>query len=172
MKTEKRRGEGEESAAAPSNFKPPAAPSCVGRRQHKQKGPEAAACLPTIASLSKCRLRLLKLERVKDYLLMEEEFVASQERLRPTEEKTEEDRSKVDDLRGTPMSVRSRGAWAEWGGGARGGWDGEAVPGRDGMERRRRAGWGGGTRAGWGGEAAPSGMGPGGKETGRRSKAE
>ncbi|EMS59507.1 26S protease regulatory subunit 4-like protein [Triticum urartu] len=38
---------------------------------------------------------------------MEEEFVAAQERLRPTEEKTEEDRSKVDDLRGTPMSVGS-----------------------------------------------------------------
>jgi 26S proteasome regulatory subunit T2 len=32
-----------------------------------------------VAPLSKCRLRLLKLERVKDYLLMEEEFVANQE---------------------------------------------------------------------------------------------
>jgi 26S proteasome regulatory subunit T2 len=36
---------------------------------------------------------------------MEEEFVANQERLKPQEEKAEEDRSKVDDLRGTPMSV-------------------------------------------------------------------
>ncbi|KAJ0453995.1 putative proteasome endopeptidase complex [Helianthus annuus] len=36
---------------------------------------------------------------------MEEEFVANQERLKPQEEKTEEDRSKVDDLRGSPMSV-------------------------------------------------------------------
>jgi ATP-dependent 26S proteasome regulatory subunit len=53
-----------------------------------------------------CRLRLLKLERVKDYLLMEE-FVAAQERLRPQENKAEEDHSKVDDLRSTPMSVRS-----------------------------------------------------------------
>ena len=88
-------------------FEPPAAPSRVGRKQRRQKGPEAAARLPHVAPLSKCRLRLLKLERVKDYLLMEEEFVAAQERLRPTEEKTEEDRSKVDDLRGTPMSVGS-----------------------------------------------------------------
>uniref|UniRef100_I1QDH2 AAA+ ATPase domain-containing protein n=1 Tax=Oryza glaberrima TaxID=4538 RepID=I1QDH2_ORYGL len=88
-------------------FEPPAAPSRVGRKQRKQKGPEAAARLPNVAPLSKCRLRLLKLERVKDYLLMEEEFVAAQERLRPTEDKTEEDRSKVDDLRGTPMSVGS-----------------------------------------------------------------
>jgi 26S proteasome regulatory subunit T2 len=38
---------------------------------------------------------------------MEEEYVASQERLKPSEDKTEEDRSKVDDLRGTPMSVGS-----------------------------------------------------------------
>ncbi|CAN6895073.1 unnamed protein product [Brassica oleracea] len=45
------------------------------------------------------------MERIKDYLLMEEEFVANQERLKPQEEKAEEDRSKVDDLRGTPMSV-------------------------------------------------------------------
>lgn len=36
---------------------------------------------------------------------MEEEFVANQERLKPQEEKTEEDRSKVDDIRGSPMSV-------------------------------------------------------------------
>ncbi|ONK70531.1 uncharacterized protein A4U43_C05F34680 [Asparagus officinalis] len=36
---------------------------------------------------------------------MEEEFVANQERLKPHEEKSEEDRSKVDDLRGSPMSV-------------------------------------------------------------------
>merc|ERR1711881_358228 len=40
-----------------------------------------------------------------DYLLMEEEFIRNQERLKPQEEKNEEERSKVDDLRGTPMSV-------------------------------------------------------------------
>nr|CAD7201250.1 unnamed protein product [Timema douglasi] len=54
---------------------------------------------------TRCRLKLLKLERIKDYLLMEEEFIRNQERLKPQEEKIEEERSKVDDLRGTPMSV-------------------------------------------------------------------
>jgi hypothetical protein len=88
-------------------FEPPPAPSRVGRKQRRQKGAEAAARLPNVAPLSKCRLRLLKLDRVKDYLLMEEEFVTAQERLRPQEDKAEEDRSKVDDLRGTPMSVGS-----------------------------------------------------------------
>ncbi|GER55116.1 26S protease regulatory subunit [Striga asiatica] len=82
-----------------------APPARVGRKQRKQKGPEAAARIPTVTPLTKCKLRLLKLERIKDYLLMEEEFVANQERLKPQEEKTEEDRSKVDDLRGSPMSV-------------------------------------------------------------------
>lgn len=86
-------------------FEPAAPPSRVGRRQRKQKGPEAAARLPTVTPLTKCKLRLLKLERIKDYLIMEEEFVASQERLKPHEDKNEEDRSKVDDLRGSPMSV-------------------------------------------------------------------
>lgn len=36
---------------------------------------------------------------------MEEEYVANQERLKPQEERNEEDRSKVDDLRGSPLSV-------------------------------------------------------------------
>ncbi|KAE8708117.1 26S protease regulatory subunit 4 [Hibiscus syriacus] len=86
-------------------FEPAAPPARVGRKQRKQKGPEAAARIPTVTPHTKCKLRLLKLERVKDYLLMEEEFVANQERLKPQEEKAEEDRSKVDDLRGSPMSV-------------------------------------------------------------------
>ena len=38
---------------------------------------------------TKCRLKHLKLERIKDYLLMEEEFLRNQERLKPQEEKDE-----------------------------------------------------------------------------------
>lgn len=38
---------------------------------------------------TRCRLKLLKLERIKDYLLMEEEFIQNQERLKPQEEKQE-----------------------------------------------------------------------------------
>ncbi len=65
---------------------------------------QSLAC-PWFTPATKCKLRLLKLDRVKDYLLMEEEFVAGQERLKPQEDKNEEDWSKVDDLRGSPMSV-------------------------------------------------------------------
>ena len=48
------------------------------------------------------------MDRIKDYLLLEEEFIGNQERLKPDatpQDKGEEDRSKVDDLRGTPMAV-------------------------------------------------------------------
>lgn len=34
----------------------------------------------------KCKLRLLKLERIKDYLLMEQEFIQNQEAKKPREE--------------------------------------------------------------------------------------
>ena len=39
------------------------------------KGPDAANKLPGVTPHTKCRLRLLKMERIKDYLLMEEEFI-------------------------------------------------------------------------------------------------
>ncbi|CRK88438.1 CLUMA_CG002257, isoform A [Clunio marinus] len=85
-------------------YEPPI-PTRVGKKKRKQKGPDAALKLPQVTPHTRCRLKLLKLERIKDYLLMEEEFIRNQERLKPQEEKNEEERSKVDDLRGTPMSV-------------------------------------------------------------------
>jgi 26S proteasome regulatory subunit T2 len=54
---------------------------------------------------TKCKLRLLKLNRVKDYLILEQEFIENQQRLKPQDEKNEEEREKVDDLRGTPLVV-------------------------------------------------------------------
>lgn len=57
--------------------------------------------------ISKCRLRQLRLDRTKDYLLMEEEFIKNQERLKPQEENKEKERLKVDEIRGTPITVGS-----------------------------------------------------------------
>jgi hypothetical protein len=61
-------------------YEPPAPPPRVGRKQRRrdQGAGVAGAKLPTITPSAKCKLRLLKLERVKDYLLMEEEFVRNQ----------------------------------------------------------------------------------------------
>jgi len=84
----------------------PPLPTRVGKK--KRRGPSAASKLPAVFPTTRCRLKLLKMERIKDYLLLEEEFVQNQERLKPEatrEEKNEEDRSRVDDLRGSPMAV-------------------------------------------------------------------
>ncbi|KAL4161962.1 26S proteasome regulatory subunit 4 A [Phytophthora ramorum] len=75
------------------------------RKRRKKKGPAAAVRIPTVYPTAKCKLRLLKMERIKDFLLMEQEFIQNQEVMKPKQEKDEEERSKVDDLRGTPMGV-------------------------------------------------------------------
>lgn len=75
-------------------YEPPI-PTRVGKKKRKAKGPDAALKLPQVTPHTRCRLKLLKLERIKDYLLMEEEFIRNQERLKPQEEKIEEERSKV-----------------------------------------------------------------------------
>lgn len=38
-------------------FEPQAPPSRVGRKQKRQKGPEAASRLPTVTPATKCKLR-------------------------------------------------------------------------------------------------------------------
>jgi len=81
-------------------------PTRVGKKK-RVKGPDTANKLPTVTPYTKCRLRLLKMERIKDYLLMEEEYIKNQERMKPQDDKNEEERSKVDDLRGSPMAVGS-----------------------------------------------------------------
>jgi len=86
---------------------PPPPPSRTGGKRKKRRGAEASTKLPAVTPHTKCKLKLLKMERIKDYLLMEEEFITNQERLKPQEEKTQEERTKVDELRGTPMGVGS-----------------------------------------------------------------
>eukprot|EP00163_Fabomonas_tropica_P007650 TRINITY_DN17362_c0_g1_i2.p1 TRINITY_DN17362_c0_g1~~TRINITY_DN17362_c0_g1_i2.p1 ORF type:complete len:445 (-),score=133.01 TRINITY_DN17362_c0_g1_i2:176-1510(-) len=89
----------------PKKWEPPL-PTRVGKKKRK-RGPEASSRLPTVVPNTKCRLRLLKFERINDYLQLEEEFIQNMERLKPQDEKNEEERSKVDELRGTPMVVGS-----------------------------------------------------------------
>jgi len=85
-------------------WKPPV-PSRVGKKRKKAKGVDAAYKLPTVAPLTKCKLRLLKLERLQDFLLIEEEFLSNQEVVKPREEKEEEQVTQVEQLRGSPMGV-------------------------------------------------------------------
>lgn len=88
-------------------YEPPPPPTRTGGKRKKRRGAEASTKLPAVTPHTKCKLKLLKLERIKDYLLMEEEFITNQERLKPQEEKAQEERTKVDELRGSPMGVGS-----------------------------------------------------------------
>ncbi|KAH8994887.1 26S proteasome subunit P45 [Lactarius hatsudake] len=84
----------------------PPLPTRVGKK--KKRGPDAATKLPAVVPTTRCRLKLLKNERIKDYLLLEEEFIQNQERLKPEstrEEKHEDELSQVDALRGSPLAV-------------------------------------------------------------------
>jgi len=94
-------GDGEKKKA--KKYEPPI-PTRIGKRK-KKRGPDAANKLPAVTPHTSCKLRLLKLQRIKDYLLMEEEFIQNQERLKPQDDKKIEERKGVEELRGSPMSV-------------------------------------------------------------------
>jgi len=67
--------------------------------------------LPTITPVMKCRLKSLKMERIKDFLLLEEEFIKNQEAIKKAkqeeneEEEVDEEKAKVDQMRETPLSL-------------------------------------------------------------------
>jgi len=69
-------------------YEPPV-PTRIGKRTKRGKGPDTATKLPQITPYAKCRLKFVKFERVKDYILLEEEFIRNQERLKPQEDKHE-----------------------------------------------------------------------------------
>lgn len=64
-------------------WEPPAPPPRIGKKQRKRDAKAGIGSkIPTVTPNAKCKLRMLKLERIKDYLLLEEEFVSNQVRAR------------------------------------------------------------------------------------------
>jgi 26S proteasome regulatory subunit T2 len=84
--------------------RPNTASNRAGRRR-RRKGPSGLSKTPTITPSSKCKLRMLKLEKVKDFLLLEEEFIRNHEVFKPHQEHDQEEREKLDELRGSPLAV-------------------------------------------------------------------
>ena len=86
-------------------------PLKMGRKKKKKKGIDVAVRLPTgyfkfkvlVTPNAKCRLRYLRLERIIDYLIMEEEFIQNQEKLKPQDETKEKELNQIDKIRGSPM---------------------------------------------------------------------
>lgn len=85
-------------------YEPPAQTRTFGRKKRKNQSDKSAK-LPAVLPNTRCKLKLLRLERIKDHLLLEEEFVSNQELLQPTEQRQVEEREKLDDIRGSPMSI-------------------------------------------------------------------
>eukprot|EP00184_Porphyridium_aerugineum_P008103 CAMPEP_0184692940 /NCGR_PEP_ID=MMETSP0313-20130426/1254_1 /TAXON_ID=2792 /ORGANISM="Porphyridium aerugineum, Strain SAG 1380-2" /LENGTH=439 /DNA_ID=CAMNT_0027150861 /DNA_START=114 /DNA_END=1433 /DNA_ORIENTATION=+ len=98
-------GQGGRDKKEKKKYEPPPAPSRIGKKKKKSSGGDVDTRLPSVTPMTKCKLRQLKLERVKDYLLLEEEFIRNQEKVRPSELRTEEERMKVEEIRGTPLAV-------------------------------------------------------------------
>jgi len=83
----------------------PPKPTRVGKKRKRTKGLAAQYKLPEVTPNIKCKLKQLRLERVKDFLLLEEEFLSNQEAIKPREEKEQEEKNQVEELRGTPLMV-------------------------------------------------------------------
>ncbi|KAI5181837.1 26S proteasome regulatory subunit T2 [Nematocida sp. AWRm80] len=68
------------------------------------RGPEPLYKLPQINPQTKCKLKQLKLEKIKDYLTLEEGILSFQT-LSPEEEAFTNERAAVDKFRGYPMNL-------------------------------------------------------------------
>mmetsp|Transcript_21856 Transcript_21856/g.49498 ORF Transcript_21856/g.49498 Transcript_21856/m.49498 type:complete len:449 (+) Transcript_21856:207-1553(+) len=98
----KKDGEGDDKKKK-KRFEP--RPRTTGQRRKRRTGPTGIQRIPTVVPSSKCKLRMMKLERIKDFLLMEQEFIRNHEVFKPREERDQEEREKLEELRGSPMGV-------------------------------------------------------------------
>jgi 26S proteasome regulatory subunit T2 len=94
-------------------WEPPAAPT-IGKKK-KKRGPDAANRLPKVLPSRACKLKLLRLQRVQDFLIVEEEYLNTIGQQREaTENVHDEDLSqfdadmrKMEEIRGFPLEVGS-----------------------------------------------------------------
>ena len=77
----------------------------LGKKRKKKKGVDVASKLPTITPNTKCLLRLRKFERIKDYLLMEKEYIQNKKVNIKEDENAEEEKNIIETLRGNPIHI-------------------------------------------------------------------
>jgi len=77
----------------------------LGKKRKKKKGVDIASKLPTITPNTKCLLRLRKYERIKDYLLMEKEYIQNKKGNIKEDENAEEEKNLIETLRGSPVDI-------------------------------------------------------------------
>lgn len=79
--------------------------SGFGRRKRKSQGSAAANRLPQVSPVPRCLLRQLRQERVKDFLILEKEYIVNKEKQRPSEERQALEKQQITELRGSPLTV-------------------------------------------------------------------
>jgi len=99
------KGDGKDDADKKKKKRFEPRPRTTGNRRKRRTGPSGIQRMPTVLPTSKCKLRMMKLERIKDFLLMEQEFIRNHEVFKPREERDQEEREKLEELRGSPMGV-------------------------------------------------------------------
>lgn len=77
----------------------------LGKKKKKKKGVELASKLPVVNPTNKCLLRMRKYERIKDYLLLEKEYVQNKKQNKTEDQKAEEEKNQIDQLRGSPVTI-------------------------------------------------------------------
>ena len=77
----------------------------LGKKRKKKKGVDVASKLPTITPNTKCLLRLRKFERIKDYLLMEKEYIQNKKVNIKEDENEEKEKNVIETLRGDPINI-------------------------------------------------------------------
>ncbi|VDM43170.1 unnamed protein product [Toxocara canis] len=82
---------------------PQHAPMKIARKPHK--GPETSCKLPTVTPRRACLLRLLKMSRVHDYLLLEKEFIQRQIKHGSIGHQQRKENRIVRALRGSPIAL-------------------------------------------------------------------
>eukprot|EP01132_Coremiostelium_polycephalum_P009156 gene9156-11222_t len=88
-------------------YQPPPPPTQFGKKK-KRRGAESSTKLPVVTPHTKCKLKMLKLERIKDYLLMEQEFLQNVDLNQPKADensKEQSDEKLIDEIRGDPLTV-------------------------------------------------------------------
>ena len=76
----------------------------IGKRK-KSKGPSTIEKMPTVMPNYACKLRQLQLDKMNDYLLLEEEFIDQCQLLEINEDKIEEELKQIQAIRGGTMVV-------------------------------------------------------------------
>lgn len=79
-------------------------PTTIGQKK-RRRGPDTSEKIPTVFPNTACKLRQLKLDRINDFLLIEEEYLSICQMGETDKVQMEDDRKDVENIRGETMII-------------------------------------------------------------------